>query len=253
MNVVLIYQNIAVLAALPFGLVGLAIARRTRPSDRRRDGWLLTGWCFLITGAVGGALIPVSHLAVASGPESAIWRHYVALAPGANYARMLAVAVLAVALIVLSVRSCDRRSLLHATFGGIVLALVAGFAAGAIEGPLGETNHVARLAVITAATVLLLLAGLLIAAATDVIDQLLWLALAAYTLKQALSVSLFSILAWMAFSTGVRPTTLFLMHVAGWVVILLFALRRYHAAVCRREVPALFERVDSLRKHRVLT
>ena len=124
--------------------------------------------------------------------------------------------------------------------------------AGVAEGPLGSTNHFTRLAVLTTVGVVLLFAALLAAAATDALDRLLWLTLTAYALKQALSVSLLSILAWSAFSSGIRPYTLYAMHTVAFCVILLIALRRYQLAVQGREVPALFERVDAIRRRRIL-
>lgn len=252
MNGVLILQTVGLSLALPFGVLSLAIARRSRLRGSRREGWLLTGWCFVMVGSVGIVQAVTSNLAVAAGSESAVWRHYLAWGSGANYARLFPTAGLAAGLIALSLWR-DRRTLLSMTIAAMAATVVMGFAVGWAEGPLGSSNHIVHLAVATAATVLLLLGALLLAAATDVIDQLLWLALATYTLKQALSVSLFSILAWMAFSPEIRPMALYVIHVAGWVFVLLFALRRYHAAMHQREVPALFERVDSLRKPRVLT
>lgn len=253
MNAILIFQTAAAVAALPFGALALAIAHRVRGKASRREGWLLTGWCFLLIGVVGTAQAAFSNAAMAAGPESRLWSLYLDWGAGGNYGRLLPIAVLAAALIALSLRGPRGRALLSAAPLGFGVAMVLGFAIGAVEGPLGTSNHVARVAVVTAATVVMLLGALLLAAATDVMDQLLWLALAAYTLKQAVSVSLFSILAWMAFSTGNRPITLYVMHAAAWAVILLITLRRYQHAVRHREVPALFERVDAIRRQRLLS
>jgi hypothetical protein len=252
-NLTLVLQTAATVLALPVGAVALAIARRLGDAKRPAQAWSLTGWTFLLLGILGVLSSVFSIWAVAEGPGTPVWNRYLDWAPAGNYARQFLVLAFAGMLVVLALprpMPFHLRSAIRVTLG---LAIAGGAVVGGLEGPLGSTNHMPRLAVLTTVAVVLLFAALLLAATTDAIDRLLWIALTTYALKQALSVSLLSILAWSAFSSGIRPHTLYAMHTVAFCVMLLMVLRRYQHAVKRRPVPALFERVDAIRRRRVLT
>jgi hypothetical protein len=249
---ILLLQTAATVVTLPIGILAMVIGRRSVGARVHRQAWLLVGWIFLVLGAFGSLQAALSIWAASAGPGTAIWTHYLLWAPGMNYARGLVTTAFAVALFLLARPGGEPRLGAYLPFGlGVTVAL--GLVVGHMEGPLGETNHVARQAVLTAVTVIILLAALLLAAATDAVDRLLWLAVTIFTIKQALSVSLLSILAWMAFDAAIRPLTFFAMHATALGLVLLLVLRRYQLARQHREVPALFGPVSAVRKHRVLT
>jgi low affinity Fe/Cu permease len=248
----LVLQTVATVLALPVGGVALAVARRLGGATRSAQAWSLTGWTFLLLGFLGVLSSVFSIWAVAEGSGTPVWNRYLDWAPAGNYARQFLVLAFAGMLVVLALprpMPFRLRSALRVALG---VAIAGGAVVGGLEGPLGSTNHMSRLAVLTTVAVVLLFSALLLAATTDAIDRLLWLALTTYALKQALSVSLLSILAWSAFSRGIQPNALYAMHIAAFCVMLLMVLRRYHHARRRQEVPALFERVDSPRRHRMV-
>lgn len=252
MYLTLVLQTASAVGAVPIGILSMMVGRRAASARTHRQAWLLVGWTFLVLGGFGSLQAVLSIWAASAGPGAAIWSHYLVWAPGMNYARGLITTAFAVGLILLALPRGERRVRAYHPFGfGVAVAL--GLVLGHMEGPLGATDHFSRQAVLTAGTVIILLASLLLAAATDVVDRLLWLAVTVFTLKQALSVSLLSILAWMAFDSAIRPVTFYAMHAAALGLVLLLVLRRYQLARQHREVPALFESVSAVRKHRMLT
>jgi hypothetical protein len=248
----LILQTASAVGAVPIGILSMMIGRRSTGARIHRQAWLLVGWTFLVLGGIGSLQAVLSIWAASAGTGAAIWSQYLVWAPGMNYARGLITPAFAVGLILLALPRGERRLRAYLPFAfGVAVAL--GLVVGHLEGPLGATNHFSRQAVLTAGTVIVLFAALLLAAATDAVDRLLWLAVTIFTIKQALSVSLLSILAWMAFDSAIRPVTFYAMHATALGLVLLLVLRRYQLARQHREVPALFEPVSAVRKHRVLT
>jgi hypothetical protein len=112
--------------------------------------------------------------------------------------------------------------------------------------PVSSVNFV--LAILSTVTAVVIMGALFIAVLNDSMDQLLWLALSAYALKETLRVSLFAVLTWWTVGQDVTAYRLFYwVGIVFSVTMVVLAVRRLRAAAEGREVPALFERLDPLR------
>jgi hypothetical protein len=241
-NSVLLLQNLTLVAPLPFGFLAFAIARRGGERGARQVGWLLSGFCFVLLGVVGVLHGTFAYAAFQGGAGSQVWERFLVWSPAGNYSRPLAVIVFAGSLLVIALRQRLAKRVVGPAMFAMTLALGAGVVLGLLEGPLRQGVHLPRLAVISALLIILLLGGLLAAAATDAIDQFLWLAIAVYTLKNVLSVSMLTLFAWLEHARQLPPETLYAMHSVAWLAMILLALRRYQLATRGRFVPAIFER-----------
>jgi hypothetical protein len=239
---VLALQSVTVIAPLLFGVLALRVAARLRDADARRTAWLLTGICFSVSGISGVVDAGFSNWAFNAGPGSTAWNLWLVWQPSGNYSRLLIVLAFAGALLALCLRPHTAATLVRPAVVATVLALVAGTGLGLAEGAAGSGVHIPRYAVINAVLVVLLLGALLAAAATDATDQILWVAVALYALKNALTVILLTAIAWVEHARQVPPETLFAMHLVAWTAMILLALRRYRLATQSRYVPAIFER-----------
>lgn len=237
---------------LVFGVLALRVWRRSGPvrRDRAALGWGLTAANFLLVGGYATAHSLVALMAVAQGPRSALYKLVVSWASAANAGRSLASIAFGVLLLALLVAR-RRPGLRVAQAAPVVLALVAvaGTAAGR---PLFESTAYALatlLAVLNAVTAVVLMAALLAAVQNDGLDQLLWLALAVYALKETMSVSLLAVISFWDVANVSLYNTIFV-----WLQVVLntgmswLALRRLRLATGGRRVPALFERVSVLRR-----
>jgi hypothetical protein len=108
----------------------------------------------------------------------------------------------------------------------------------------GNYTFAGTIAIMTGITAIMLMAALFAAVYYDGLDQLLWLALAAYALKETLAVSFLPVVAgsslyWIVF---------YWMALALTVCMAGLAARRLQLAVGGRRVPAAFEAVHALRR-----
>jgi hypothetical protein len=244
-----VVQTAAILAMVPFVAFAFLTARHLPPDPRAvRASWWMTAGCFGLITAIALVQTAGSLAALTGGRGSVAWDLYVAWIPAGNYARSLPIIPFAVLLLAVAIHPRNGGRYVGVTLGLCALFAVLGIGVGMLEGPYVSSVHLSRIALISGVSVILLLAALLVATATDSYDQLLWLILGMYALKEALSVSLLSLMAWREFSRLVPPAALFQMTLAAWLVMVALSARRYHHAVKKRPVPALFERVDNRRK-----
>jgi hypothetical protein len=127
--------------------------------------------------------------------------------------------------------------------------LVGATMVAALYPTIGTHTQMTMLAVLMTASVVALLLALLLGVMNDGMDLLLWLAVAAYTLKETIGVSLTAILAWWDTARSVEAALLYWwMNVVVMAVASLLAGLRLRRAIENRHVPALFERLHALRR-----
>jgi hypothetical protein len=230
-------------------LVLLVVGRLRRTPFATRRAWHLSAWAFTIIAVSGALQGATALLAVRGGPGSAVWDLYLSWAAGGNYGRSLVVIVYGASLVALALRPRFPSDSPHPWGWAMLASTGVGMVVGHVEGPFGSTNHLSHLAVLTAAGVIALLMALLAAAVVDNMDQLLWFTLAVYTLKDALSVSFFSLLAWFQFpASQVDATVLYAMAIGALLLMCALVLRRLVLARREEYVPSLFERVHGGRR-----
>ncbi|HYW10571.1 MAG TPA: hypothetical protein VE871_01410 [Longimicrobium sp.] len=237
---------------LLFGLLALQVWRRAGPvrRDRATLAWGVTAAHFLVTGvyATGQAVLAAAGWSM--GPRSALFTWVGGWSLSANVARGSISVLFALVLLVLLVL---RRRWVYrvAHLSPVLLAVAVSLATAAvlrmpsINSAFGMSTACALMSTVTA---MLLMGALLAAVLNDSIDQLLWLSLALYALKETLSVSLFAIVAWWSLSPSPEA-----WHFFFWVSAALgagmsaLAARRLRLAGKGHHVPALFERMYTLR------
>jgi hypothetical protein len=182
-----------------------------------------------------------------AGRDSALWKWVGSWAAAANLGRAVTSIVFGLLLIVAV--AAHRRWLPR--LGAAGFAVVAGTAVAVtlLTLPLPATYPLmTTLAVLSTLTAVVIMAALLGGLLNDSMDQLLWLALAAYALKETLRVSLFAVLAWWSMGRDVAAYRLFYwLGIAVSLTMVSLAVRRLRAAADGRPVPAPFERLHSLR------
>lgn len=247
----LLLQAAATLLILPFGLIALAVWRRMGGMRWGRPGaaWFPTGVCFAAVGVYSGAqalLAPVlQRMDHASPAYAGAVRWFQAANVGRGCGVLVTAAVLAA---VLAVPAGQAGRVARGGTGPILFSIVAGTTAAARYADFELQAYITLLSVIAGATVLVLLAVLFIGVARDGMDQLLWMALAAYSVKEALSVCLFLLLAWWSVQMQAAAWVAFYwvngLAMAGMVML---AARRLQHARAGAVVPALFERLHATR------
>jgi hypothetical protein len=235
-----------------FGVLALRVWRRfgTVRRERAALAWGVTAAQFLL---VGGTAVVHSLLAAASmaqGKDSRLFRVMGEWAPPLDAGRGMAsvvFGVLMVALLVVHRRHAPRVA--QAAPAVLAVALVAGTAVGWTLPRTGPHGFATMLAVMNAATAVVLMAALLAAVQNDGLDQLLWLALAVFALKETMTVSLLAVIAlWgVSYVLPYFDTYIWLHVVLGGVMVGIGA-RRLHLAGGGRRVPALFERLHAMRR-----
>lgn len=242
-------------ASLPlaFGLMALRVWRRAPlpRTDRATLAWGVTATYFVIChGYATGHAIVAAAADLGAGRNSALFRWVGSWAVAANLARGTVAFVYA--LVLLAVLVLNRRPLYRTARAAPALFAVVAVAgtAAALHLPMQTSFGLGTgLAVLSMLTAMALMGALLAAVLNDGMDQLLWGALALYTLKETVSVSLFAILAWWSTAPDMQA-----WHIFHWgsavlgAVMVLIAVRRLRLAGEGRRVPALFERVYTLRR-----
>jgi hypothetical protein len=237
---------------LAFGVLALLVWRRFGPvrRDRAALAWALTASNFLVVGVYSTAQSVLAAAGAAMGVKSELYLFVGRWSLAANAARGLVSVAFGVMLLVLmmSRRRWGARVVSAAPMVLISVAVLS-------TGPLGALPYadpyayLTCLAVISGIIAIVLMAALFAAVHHDGLDQLLWLALAAYTLKETMSVSLMAVMAAWTMTYAATYWTVFY-----WVCIVLgvcmagLAARRLQLASGGRRVPAAFEAVHALRR-----
>lgn len=238
---------------LLYGAIALQVWRRAGPvrRDRATLAWGVTAAYFLLTGIFSTGQAVLATVGWSMGLQSPILRWVGTWSVAANLARGTMGVVFALILLALLVTR-RRWALRTAHLAPVLLpAGLVGFTALGLRIPTLEGNFYwlgTGGAVLSTASAVILMGALLAAVLNDGIDQLLWLSLALYTLKETLSVSLFAIIAWWSVTRA--PEAWYFFY---WVAIALgagmslLAVRRLRLAGAGERVPALFERMYTLR------
>jgi hypothetical protein len=237
---------------LLFGVLAVLAWRRLGPDRWRKTqaGWFLTGACFVMVGFVGTVHAFAASLALRAGSGSPVYRMFIEWSPAGNVGREAAVVAYAVMLAVL-VAAPPHRAWQVAAAGPWVIGLVTvGATAVAAQAAFMSVHRMMSvLAVLSTVSVVVMLVALLVGVVNDGMDVLLWLAVAAYTLKQTLGVSLMAMLAWWELDGGIDAALLFMwINIVAMAIASALARVRLRRALQNRHVPALFERLHALRR-----
>lgn len=247
----LLLQTVATLLILPFGLLCLAAWRRTGGMrwSRPSAAWYPTGVCFTAVGAYSAAHAVLSPYLRRMDPGSAVYNDAVRWLQAGNVGRECGVVVTALALAaVLLVPPASVGRVARRSTAPILFAIVAGTVVAAVYADPGMSAFISLLAVMYCITVMVLLGVLLAGVITDGMDQLLWMTLAAYSVKEAFSVILFTVLAWWPVENQPAAWVAFYWVNGGAMVgMVLLVVRRLQHARAGHVVPALFERLHASR------
>lgn len=239
---------------LLFGLLALQVWRRAGPV--RRDpaslAWGVTAAYFIIVGGGYSTIHSVlSATVMALGKESALYQWWIPWVIPANLARGAASVVFALILLLLMV--LRRRWVYRVAHAAPAVLAVSALLFTLLIRRLPGLNNMywlgTGLAVLSTITAVVVMGALLAAVLNDGIDQLLWMALSLYALKETVSVSLFAIIAWWNLESHPEAWRFFYWGAAALAAGMgALAVRRLRMAGEGRRVPALFERVYTLRR-----
>ena len=236
---------------LLFGVISLRVWRfgAAPRRDRPALAWGVTSAYFI----VGGGYSTVHALLAAAsgvlGYDSPFGRWVVSWVFAANLARgvlSMAYALLLVAVMLLPLGAAARL-VRFSTAGFALLAVLV--TAATLRIPVSLYGLSTGLAVLSMFTAILMMGALLAAILNDGMDQLLWSSLALYAFKETTSVSLFAVLAWWTVSADRQVWHIYYWGAAALAAgMSVLASRRLRLAVEGRRVPALFERLYTLRR-----
>lgn len=242
-----LYQLVASGLLLLFGLQALWVLRGAGPARRDRVtlAWSLGASYFLVCGGYSALHAGVAAVGWLMGTGSAPTRLAMTWGISANLARGVMAAGFGAMLLALMVaRGRGIYRLVRtapATFAvtGVTATLVARLLG--VDTLFGLGTGLAVLAMLTA---MLLMGALWAAVLNDGMDQLLWLGMVLYALKETATVSQMAVLAWW---TLAPHREVYYFHYASAVALgtgmCLLAARRLRLAQAGRRVPALFERL----------
>lgn len=238
---------------LLFGVQALKVWRRfgTVRRDRPALAWKVTAASFLVVGAYATAHSLASGVGAAVSKKSWLYLLSSDWGPAASVGR--SVASILFGALLLAVMVAPRRTAPRiASTAPVWLAAAAVASTLAAQWYPYATPHdfFTRMALCNAATAMVIMAALMAAVLNDAMDQLLWLALAAYALKETVSVSLLAVMAfWGMAHVKTYFLILFWMQVGVGILMAALAARRLHLAGGGRRVPVIFERLQGLRRH----
>lgn len=222
---------------LAFGAACLRVA--PRPGQTLgAGGWFLTGVTFATIGAIATFQNVWAIWAVAEGSGSGVYRAFIAATDVLNTPRSIASVGYSAALVALVFAS---RPFLTSRQVAVGLPML--LAAGVLLGwDLSREELLRLLAVLEAASLVLLLAALYRALLADAFDHLLWAAIGIYAAREAINSNFLSMLSLPA---SWRPSAqLFqVVKVVSSVLMIACALRRIALERAGREVPTLMQRI----------
>ncbi len=250
-------QLLQVLASgflLLFGVLALRVLRRFGPAQRDRStlAWSLAAAYFLVGGGYSAFHAFAAATGALMGHESALFLWVGEWAIAASLARggvSVLFAGMLLALMVLR-RRWVLRMVHSAPWVFAVTAALGTAAALHIPVEPGYQHALSTaLAVMNALTAVIMMGALFAAVLNDGMDQLLWLALSLYALKETVNVSQMAVLAWWAVAPDRQVYYIFFATsaVLGGGMCLV-AARRLQLAGAGRRVPALFERLYTQRR-----
>lgn len=221
-----------------FGIVAAVVPRYPRSgSPRHLLLWSVTGVTFILQGLNRLAQDTFGTWAYFAGPETRVFRSYMAALPAANHSRTFAMLAFCAVLAGLTFwrRELSRNAALLLSIGVVLAGMGVGAAVGWYEGAFEIQPHFSAVAVSDAFELVFLLAALFAVLVGNQVDRLLWLALTAYTFNVALNIL------WMiglsALGVAWAPSVLHmnLYRVALLAIMVCTAVRRVYLA--RREIP----------------
>lgn len=246
-----VQQILSTVPLLLFGVLALLVWRRYGPvrRDRAALGWALTATSFLVVGTYAtlhSLLGAASHV---MGKDSALFRVVGDWVFATNVTRGLLSVVYGGMLLVLMIsrRRWGARVVSASPVVLVGTAVVATLALRSV--PVTSYAVFSSIAIIAGITAIVMMAALFAAIHSDGLDQLLWLALAVYTLKETMTVSFLAVMAaWTMTYAATYYTVFYWVTTAlAWCMVGV-AARRLQLASGGRRVPAPFERVHALRR-----
>lgn len=244
-------QTVNTTLTLLFGILAMLTWRRLGAGrwGKLEAGWLLTGACFVFVGVFGGVHTLVATAALRAGPGSPLYRTFLEWSPAGNIGREVGIAAYGLMLTALLAARPERvRPVSIGALWVIGGSIVGGTTAAALHGTIDNHTQMTAMAVLATAAVLALLLALLLGVMNDGMDLLLWVAVAAHTVKETLVVSLMAIMAWSERGRAMEAALMFYwINVGVGIVASVLAQVRLRRAIENRHVPALFERLHALR------
>ena len=247
-----VQQILSTVPLLLFGVLALLVWRRYGPvrRDRAALGWALTASTFLVVGAFAtlhSLLAASGHI---MGTDSTLYRFVNDWALAATMARSVVSVIFGGMLLVLMI-SRRRWGARVVAYSPTVLAGTAALATLALR-PVrypGSFAFLSTLAIVAGVAAVMMMAALFAAIHSDGLDQLLWLALSVFTLKETMTVSFMAVIAAWTMTYAATYFTVFYWVTAAmaWCMVGV-AARRLQLASGGRRVPAPFERVHALRR-----
>ncbi|HEX6367727.1 MAG TPA: hypothetical protein VF006_02265 [Longimicrobium sp.] len=247
-----IQQLLSTVPLLLFGVLALLVWRRYGPvrRDRAALGWALTAASFLIVGTYATLHSLLGAAGHTLGRESALYTLVGDWMFAANVTRGLLSTGFGGMMLVLMVSRRRWGARVVAASPAVLAgtAVVASVALRQVRVTSGYTV-LSSIAIVTAATAIMMMVALFAAIHSDGLDQLLWLALAVYTLKETMTVSFMTVMAtWtMTYAHSYYTVFYWVATALAWCMVGL-AARRLQLATGGRRVPAPFERVHALRR-----
>jgi hypothetical protein len=247
-----VQQILSTVPLLLFGVLALLVWRRygTVRRDRAALGWALSAAFFLVVGTYATLHSLLGAAAGAMGEKSALYTLVGDWVFAANVTRgLLSVGFGGMLLVLMVSRRRWGRRVVSAS--PAVLAGTAVLASVALRQVRVTSDYtvLSSIAIVTGATAIVMMLALFAAIRSDGLDQLLWLALAVYTLKETMTVSFMGVMAAWTMTYAATYYTVFYWVAAalGWCMVSVGA-RRLQLATGGRRVPAPFERVHAMRR-----
>jgi hypothetical protein len=231
---------------LLFGVLALLVWRRLGPvrRDRAALAWALTAANFLVVGVYCSLHAMLAAVGRTMGMQSALYIFVGDWALAANLARCVTSIVFGAMLLVLMVsRRRGGRVVAIAPHALLATALLSTVALRRIPYP-NTYAFASTIAIMTGITAVVLMAALFAAVHHDGLDQLLWLAVAAYALKETLAVSFLPVLV----DGAIYWTIFYWLALALTACMVGLAWRRLQLANSGRRPPLAFAGVQGLRR-----
>lgn len=247
-----VQQILSTVPLLLFGVLALLVWRRYGPvrRDRAALGWALTASSFLVVGTYATVHSVLAVSGQIMGTSSALWRFVNDWALAANLARSVVSVVFGGMLLVLMISRRRWGARVVASSPGVLAAtaVLATLALRPVRYP-SSFAFLSTMAIVAGVAAVMMMVALFAAIHSDGLDQLLWVALAIFTLKETMTVSFMAVIAaWtMTYATTYFTVFYWVIAAMAWCMVAV-AARRLQLATGGRRVPAPFERVHALRR-----